>query len=67
MRPIDTQPANADPLELNRFIEAQAEVYERALAELKQGEKTSHWMWFMFPRSSSDSILKGSQIGERLS
>jgi uncharacterized protein (DUF1810 family) len=37
-------------LSLQRFIEAQASVYARALAELKAGKKQSHWMWFIFPQ-----------------
>lgn len=39
-----------DPLNLQRFVDAQAEVYEEVLAELAQGRKTSHWMWFIFPQ-----------------
>lgn len=35
---------------LARFVEAQEGVYEEALAELKRGRKTSHWMWFVFPQ-----------------
>ena len=35
---------------LERYIKAQAPVYARALAELKRGEKQSHWMWFIFPQ-----------------
>lgn len=35
---------------LSRFIDAQASAYGRAMAELRQGEKTSHWMWFVFPQ-----------------
>ena len=35
---------------LNRFIEAQEEVYDRVLKELKNGEKRSHWMWYIFPQ-----------------
>ena len=35
---------------LDRFVEAQREVYPRALAELRAGRKTSHWMWFVFPQ-----------------
>jgi uncharacterized protein (DUF1810 family) len=31
------------------FIEAQAGIYEQALAELAKGKKRSHWMWFVFP------------------
>lgn len=40
----------ADTYELGRFVEAQAGVYARALAELEAGEKRSHWMWFIFPQ-----------------
>jgi len=41
-----------DPYNLQRFIEAQnaGNTYERALAELRAGRKTSHWMWFVFPQ-----------------
>ncbi|RUM06338.1 DUF1810 domain-containing protein [Rhizobium chutanense] len=35
---------------LDRFVDAQNGVYERALSELKAGRKTSHWMWFIFPQ-----------------
>jgi len=37
---------------LERFVEAQdaGGTYERALAELRAGRKTSHWMWFVFPQ-----------------
>ena len=37
-------------MNLDRFVEAQAPVYDRALAELKAGRKQSHWMWFVFPQ-----------------
>ena len=36
--------------ELARFVEVQAPVYGQALAELSQGRKESHWMWFVFPQ-----------------
>ncbi|RZU42011.1 DUF1810 domain-containing protein [Edaphobacter modestus] len=36
--------------DLERFLEAQAGVYERACAELRAGMKQSHWMWFIFPQ-----------------
>ena len=36
--------------DLSRFVEAQAGVYERALAELTAGAKRTHWMWFIFPQ-----------------
>ena len=35
---------------LRRFVEAQASVYAQVLAELRAGEKRSHWMWFIFPQ-----------------
>jgi len=35
---------------LQRFLDAQAGVYDRALEELRAGRKTSHWMWFVFPQ-----------------
>lgn len=37
---------------LNRFIDAQEEAYQRALQEVKNGMKTSHWMWYIFPQIS---------------
>ncbi len=40
----------ADPYNLTRFTEAQEKVYPRALAELQNGRKRSHWMWFIFPQ-----------------
>jgi uncharacterized protein (DUF1810 family) len=41
-----------DPERLQRFVSAQDSggAYERALAELRAGHKTSHWMWFVFPQ-----------------
>jgi len=41
-----------DPYDLERFVTAQDQggTYDRALAELKRGRKTSHWMWFVFPQ-----------------
>ena len=40
-----------DPHDLARFVQAQAGgVFEQALAEVRRGRKTSHWMWFVFPQ-----------------
>jgi uncharacterized protein (DUF1810 family) len=39
-----------DPFDLQRFLDAQAAVYPRVLAELRRGQKQSHWMWFIFPQ-----------------
>ena len=38
------------PFHLERFVEAQATVYAQVLAELRAGQKRSHWMWFIFPQ-----------------
>jgi uncharacterized protein (DUF1810 family) len=39
-------------MDLERFVEAQDSggTYQRAVAELRNGRKTSHWMWFIFPQ-----------------
>jgi uncharacterized protein (DUF1810 family) len=39
-----------DPFDLQRFVDAQAPVYQRVVAELRHGRKQSHWMWFIFPQ-----------------
>ncbi|HMI82297.1 MAG TPA: DUF1810 domain-containing protein [Solirubrobacterales bacterium] len=41
-----------DSHDLERFVATQDEdgTYGRALAELRAGRKTSHWMWFVFPQ-----------------
>lgn len=36
--------------DLTRFDIAQFDTYDIALAELKRGKKTTHWMWFIFPQ-----------------
>lgn len=40
------------PYDLERFVEAQdaGGTYFRAVTELRAGDKTSHWMWFVFPQ-----------------
>lgn len=39
-----------DQFNLARFINAQAPIFETALAEIRRGDKRSHWMWFVFPQ-----------------
>jgi uncharacterized protein (DUF1810 family) len=39
-----------DSYDLERFLSAQEGVYDKACAELRAGEKQSHWMWFLFPQ-----------------
>jgi uncharacterized protein (DUF1810 family) len=41
---------SADPHNLQRFVEAQAPVYESVISELRAGRKRSHWIWFIFPQ-----------------
>ncbi len=38
------------PDDLDRFVNAQDPVLERVRQELRQGQKRSHWMWFIFPQ-----------------
>lgn len=40
----------SDPYDLQRFVQAQDRVLEQVRAELREGRKTSHWMWFVFPQ-----------------
>jgi uncharacterized protein (DUF1810 family) len=39
-----------DPFNLGRFIDAQESLFQSVLSELRHGEKTGHWMWFIFPQ-----------------
>jgi uncharacterized protein (DUF1810 family) len=41
---------SADPYDLNRFLLVQKRDYARALAEIRGGQKRSHWMWYIFPQ-----------------
>ena len=36
--------------DLQRFVAAQALVYDQVVAELRDGAKRSHWVWFVFPQ-----------------
>lgn len=39
-----------DQFDLDRFVVAQEVNYSDALAELRSGNKRSHWMWYVFPQ-----------------
>ena len=39
-----------DAFDLDRFVSAQEDVYDSALAEIRAGRKRTHWMWFVFPQ-----------------
>ena len=43
----------SDPFALQRFVSAQDSLYQSVLAELRQGCKRTHWMWFVFPQHRS--------------
>jgi uncharacterized protein (DUF1810 family) len=51
-----------DSFNLERFVEAQAGVWGQVCAELRAGQKRSHWMWFVFPQirglGSSEMAVK---------
>jgi uncharacterized protein (DUF1810 family) len=42
--------ASHDPFNLDRFVQAQEQDYQRALQEIRSGQKRSHWMWYIFPQ-----------------
>lgn len=50
-----------DPYNLQRFLDAQADIYEQALAELRAGRKTSHWIWWVFPQIAGLGVSARSQ------
>lgn len=39
-----------DPYDLRRFLLAQEDIYPKVIQELTRGQKTSHWMWYIFPQ-----------------
>jgi uncharacterized protein (DUF1810 family) len=67
-----------DPFHLQRFVDAQNPVYASVCAELRNGPKQTHWMWFVFPqlkglgssaissRQEAEAYLKHPVLGPRL-
>lgn len=54
--------------DLERFVEAQAAIYTTVVAELEQGFKRSHWMWFVFPQIAglgSSAMAQRYALGSR--
>ena len=43
-------PSTADRYHLARFVDAQEQVFDNVLTELKHGRKYGHWIWFIFPQ-----------------
>jgi uncharacterized protein (DUF1810 family) len=62
MSETTTEPKRDDPYDLARFVQAQRGSYETALAEIRRGEKRSHWMWYVFPQVAG---LGGSDNARR--
>ena len=50
------------PFDLERFVVAQEAAFEGALRELRQGQKTGHWIWFIFPQLAG---LGRSEMSQR--
>jgi uncharacterized protein (DUF1810 family) len=53
---------DSDIYNLKRFLEAQEDTFAVALQELINGEKQSHWMWYIFPQVAG---LGHSAISQR--
>ena len=53
--------AAEDPFHLDRFVGAQAGTYDLALAELRNGRKDGHWIWFIFPQVAGLGMSSMSQ------
>jgi len=50
-----------DPHNLSRFVQAQEDDYEQALAEIRSGRKRSHWMWYIFPQIDGSGFSSTSR------
>jgi uncharacterized protein (DUF1810 family) len=55
---------SGDPYNLSRLVQAQEDIFDQALAEIRNGRKQSHWMWFIFPQFDA---LGSSSISRRYS
>ena len=53
--------ATPDPFDLQRFVVAQADSYQEALDEIRNGRKQTHWMWFIFPQLAGLGMSPTSQ------
>ncbi len=48
--------------DLKRFFEAQENDFETALAEIRNGRKQSHWMWYVFPQIAGLGFSQASKF-----
>jgi uncharacterized protein (DUF1810 family) len=51
-----------DPYNLSRFVRAQEDDYEQALAEIVSGRKRTHWMWYIFPQIEGLAFSSTSRL-----
>ena len=52
----------SDPFDLQRFVDAQAHTYDQSLAELRAGQKRTHWMWFVFPQIEGRIVISAQAL-----
>lgn len=50
MTTMSDNEGRTDPFDLGRFLSAQESCYDAVLAELRSGQKRTHWMWYIFPQ-----------------
>ena len=50
-----------DPYQLECFVAAQQGTYDQAVAELRRGRKTGHWIWYVFPQIAGLGMSPTSQ------
>ncbi|CAM3070825.1 DUF1810 domain-containing protein [Sphingomonas zeae] len=55
-------PIMTAPFDLDRFVAAQAQIFDTAFGEIRRGAKRSHWMWFIFPQIAG---LGSSEMARR--
>ena len=58
----DAQMNNLDQFDLERFVKAQDRCYQQVLAELDEGRKSTHWIWFIFPQVTGFGSSRTSEI-----
>jgi uncharacterized protein (DUF1810 family) len=54
--------SSGDPHDLQRFVDAQASVFDRAFSEIRAGCKRTHWMWFIFPQIQGLGMSETSEV-----
>jgi uncharacterized protein (DUF1810 family) len=57
-----TSRSTDDPYDLSRFVRAQEDDYQQALAEIVSGRKRSHWMWYVFPQFDGLAFSSTSKL-----